>query len=77
MENVHLLLASYDGDHQLDIVDVLQEPQQAEDARVLATPTLIREQPLPLRVLVGDLSNLSRVREALNLSTPNPKEVPI
>jgi circadian clock protein KaiB len=77
MENVHQLLESYDGEHQLDIVDVLQHPQQAEDARVLATPTLIREQPLPVRVLVGDLSNLNRVREALNLSTPNRKEVPI
>jgi circadian clock protein KaiB len=77
MENVHQLLQSYDGDHQLDIVDVLQDPQQAEDARVLATPALIREQPLPLRVLVGDLSNLDRVREALNLSTPTPREVPI
>jgi circadian clock protein KaiB len=77
MDNVHQLLESYDGDHQLDVVDVLQNPQQAEDARVLATPTLIREQPLPIRVLVGDLSNLDRVREALNLSTPTLKEVPI
>jgi circadian clock protein KaiB len=77
MENVHDLLESYDGEHQLDIVDVLQNPQQAEDARVLATPTLVREMPLPVRVLVGDLSNLNRVREALNLSTPNHKEAPV
>ncbi|MDX2162056.1 MAG: circadian clock KaiB family protein [bacterium] len=49
------------------IIDVLEEPQQAEDAKILATPTLVREAPPPQRRIIGDLSDLEKVLWALNL----------
>jgi len=49
------------GRYKLDIVDVLEEPQAAEDDRVLATPTLIKQLPLPLRRVIGDLSDREKV----------------
>ncbi len=41
----------------VEVVDVLQDPQAAEEARILATPTLVRLSPLPVRRVVGDLSD--------------------
>ena len=49
------------GRYKLDIVDVLEQPQAAEDDRVLATPTLIKQLPLPLRRVIGDLSDREKV----------------
>jgi circadian clock protein KaiB len=49
------------GRYRLDIVDVLEQPQAAEDDRVLATPTLIKQLPLPLRRVIGDLSDREKV----------------
>jgi circadian clock protein KaiB len=49
------------GQYDLQIVDVLEHPQAAEDDRVLATPTLIKRLPLPLRRVIGDLSDKHKV----------------
>jgi len=49
------------GRYELDIVDVLEQPQAAEDDRILATPTLIKKLPLPLRRVIGDLSDREKV----------------
>src|SRR5437016_1769521 len=43
-----------DDRYELEIVDVLQHPERAEDARILATPTLIKQLPPPLRRVIGD-----------------------
>ena len=51
--------AHLDGRHQLNIVDLNQEPALAGQHHVLATPTLIKDHPLPLRMLVGDMSDHS------------------
>ena len=48
-------------DYDLRIVDVLERPEAAERARILATPTLIRELPLPARRIIGDLSDSHHV----------------
>ena len=53
---------------ELLIVDVLQDPQQAEDQRILATPTLVREQPLPRRCIIGDLSDGQKVLMLLGIT---------
>ena len=53
----------------LTIVDVLERPQLAERERVLATPTVIRERPLPRRRIIGDLSDGAKV--ALELDLPS------
>ena len=52
---------------ELEIIDVLEKPQLAEDHKILATPTLIRELPLPVRRIVGDLSDTKQVLLGLEL----------
>jgi circadian clock protein KaiB len=51
----------------LEIIDVLEHPQAAEDARVTATPTLVRRAPGPVAFVVGDLSATDVVLRALGL----------
>ena len=51
----------------LQIIDVLEHPQLAEDEKVIATPTLIKEIPPPLRRLIGDLSDKDRVLLGLEI----------
>ncbi|MEX2284150.1 MAG: circadian clock protein KaiB [Gemmatimonadota bacterium] len=49
------------AEYELQIIDVLENPQMAEDDRILATPTLIKQLPLPLRRIIGDLSDKEKV----------------
>jgi circadian clock protein KaiB len=58
-------LASYEC--ELTIIDVLADPQQAEDQKILATPTLIKSSPLPYRRIIGDLSSVADLLNVLNL----------
>lgn len=53
--------------YELTIIDVLENPQAAEDAKILATPTLVKVSPPPTRRIVGDLSNTEKVLIALDL----------
>jgi circadian clock protein KaiB len=53
--------------YELIIIDVLEHPQLAEDERVLATPTLIKALPPPLRRIIGDLSDTEKVLFGLDL----------
>jgi circadian clock protein KaiB len=55
------------GRHQLSIVDLNQEPGAAGEHHVLATPTLIKDHPPPLRMLVGDMSDHERIMLALDV----------
>jgi circadian clock protein KaiB len=54
--------------YDLQVVDVYQQPELAAREQLIAVPTLIRQLPLPLRRLVGDLSNRQRVLAGLDLS---------
>jgi circadian clock protein KaiB len=47
--------------YELQIIDVLEHPQLAEDDKILATPTLIKRLPPPLRRVIGDLSDRHKV----------------
>ena len=49
------------GQFDLEIIDVLEHPELAEDEKILATPTLIKSLPLPLRRVIGDLSDTEKV----------------
>lgn len=55
--------------HQYDveIIDLLEHPQLAEGEQIIATPTLIKRLPTPLRILVGDLSDKEKVLVGLNI----------
>jgi circadian clock protein KaiB len=50
-----------EGQYDLEIIDVQQFPDLAEDEKILATPTLIKSLPLPLRRVIGDLSDTEKV----------------
>ncbi len=52
---------------EIVIVDVLEQPKLAEEARVLATPTLVKESPHPIRRIIGDLSNADKVLKGLDI----------
>ena len=53
--------------YELSIIDVLEQPQLAEDEKILATPTLTKELPPPLRKIIGDLSDIEKVLLGLDL----------
>ena len=56
-----------DASYEIVIIDVLERPQLAEDEKILATPTLIKQLPPPLRRIIGDLSNRANVLIGLDL----------
>jgi len=55
------------------VIDILERPQLAENEKILATPTLIREVPQPLRRIIGDLSNTEKVLMGLDIESINEK----
>jgi circadian clock protein KaiB len=68
--NLRELCAGLGDRCELTVVDVLERPQAAEDERILATPTVIRRLPLPLRRVIGDLSDRDKVVLWLDLPLP-------
>lgn len=58
------------GRYKLDIVDVIEHPEVAERERILATPTLIKQLPPPLRRVIGDLSDKDKVLLGLEVRQP-------
>jgi circadian clock protein KaiB len=52
---------------KVEIVDVLESPDRAEEDQIMATPTLIRRTPVPLRRIIGDLTDMDKVVGALGL----------
>jgi len=55
------------GRYTLQVVDLLENPQLARGDQILAIPTLVRKLPLPIRRIIGDLSNTERVLVGLDL----------
>lgn len=53
--------------YTLNVVDLLKKPKLARGDQILAIPTLVRKLPLPVRKIIGDLSNLERVLVGLDL----------
>ena len=61
------------GNYSLEIIDISQQPQTVKKEDVIATPTLIKELPKPIRRIIGDLSDKERILVALNI-TPKRKK---
>ena len=59
------------GRYELHVIDILERPQLAEDEKILATPTLIKVLPQPLRRIIGDLSDKEKVLLGLDLHPLN------
>jgi circadian clock protein KaiB len=57
------------GNFELEVIDVYQQPILARDGQIVATPTLVREFPQPVRRLIGNLSNTTGLFVGLDLDT--------
>jgi circadian clock protein KaiB len=57
------------GEYELEVIDIYQQPILARDGQILATPTLVREFPRPVRRLIGNLSNTAGLFVGLDLDT--------
>lgn len=55
------------GMFEMVVIDVLERPHLAEEDKIIATPTLVKKLPPPMRRVIGDLSDRERVLEGLDL----------
>ena len=55
------------GRYRIEVIDLLVHPQLAEGDQILAIPTLVRKVPVPIRKIIGDLSNEEKVLVGLNI----------
>jgi circadian clock protein KaiB len=55
------------GRYELEVIDIYQQPVLARDEQIIAAPTLIKKLPLPLRRLIGDMSDKERILVGLDL----------
>jgi circadian clock protein KaiB len=56
-----------EGRYELQVIDVYQQPELARTEQIVAVPTLIKKLPLPLRRLIGDMSDEERVLVGLDI----------
>lgn len=63
-----ILTGKLERSYELKVIDVLKNPQLAEDDKILATPTLVRALPQPIRKIIGDLSAKEKVLLGLDLT---------
>ena len=61
--------AQLNGNFELEVIDVYQQPILARDGQIVATPTLVREFPRPVRRLIGNLANTAGLFVGLHLDT--------
>jgi circadian clock protein KaiB len=68
--NIQTLCEQYlKGRYELDVVDIYQQPKLAKGEQIIATPTLIKKLPLPLRKLIGDMSDTERFLVGIDLKS--------
>jgi len=61
------------GTYELKVIDLLQHPQLARGDQIVAVPTVVKNLPVPIRKLIGDLSNTERVLVGLDLHRSEQK----
>jgi circadian clock protein KaiB len=68
IQNIKKICEEYLEDrYELEVIDIYQQPFLSRGEQIIAAPTLIKKLPLPLRKLIGDLSDTDRVLMGLNL----------
>ena len=60
--------AELSGHFELEVVDLYQAPERAREFQVVATPTLLRLEPQPVRCAVGDLSDSATLRSVIKVA---------
>jgi len=72
IENVEKLCKEHlAGRYELMVIDIYQQPKLAQGEQIMATPTLIKKLPLPLRKLIGDMSDTERFLVGIDLKPKN------
>ncbi|MFB2937086.1 circadian clock KaiB family protein [Aerosakkonemataceae cyanobacterium BLCC-F154] len=75
LRNLQRIAEKYFPDnYELEVIDVYEQPETLLSENIVAIPTLIKASPLPVKRLVGDLSNTKKVLASLGISLKN-KEV--
>ena len=71
VKNLRAICDEYlEGRYDLEVVDIYQQPLLAKGEQIIAAPTLIKKLPLPVRRIIGDMSNRERVLIGLHLVRP-------
>ncbi len=71
IENLRRLCEEYmPGQYRIEVVDLLENPRLAADDQILAVPTVVRKLPVPIRKIVGDLSDTDRLLVGLQVRPP-------
>jgi circadian clock protein KaiB len=66
--NIYRICQEDLGDqYNVEIIDVLEQPQRAEEEKIMVTPTLIKQLPPPLQRIIGDMSNTEKVLLGLDI----------
>lgn len=55
------------GEYEIEVIDLLKNPQLAKGDQILALPTLVRKLPEPVKKIIGDLSNTERLLVGLDI----------
>jgi circadian clock protein KaiB len=63
-----------DGNYELEVIDIYQQPTLAKGDQIIAVPTLVKKLPLPVRRLIGDLSQKDRIILGLDLKPKSPRK---
>jgi circadian clock protein KaiB len=75
IENLRRICDHYlDSEYTIEVIDLLKNPGLARGDQIVALPTLVRKIPVPMRKIIGDLSNMERVLVGLDLRSRNPDE---
>lgn len=64
-----------EGKYSIEVIDLMRQPQLAKGDQIVATPTLVKKLPTPVKRIIGDLSDTERVLVGLNLK-PIAKVMP-
>ncbi len=55
------------GQCRIEVIDILEQPETARREQIVAIPTVVRRRPLPMRTVIGDLSDAARALDGLEL----------
>jgi circadian clock protein KaiB len=63
----HICETHMAGCYEIEVIDLLENPQLAKGDQILAVPTLVKKLPVPMRKIIGDLSDTERVLVGLDV----------
>lgn len=64
------------GRYDLEVIDIYQHPEQVKPEQIIVTPTLVKKLPLPMRKIIGDLSDTRKVLVGLDIVSCGPAVKP-